>query len=210
MTLADIRREYLGQPLDEQHSDPDPFGQFATWFEQVRELEPDPTAMALATATRDGRPSVRVVLLKGIDERGLVFYTNYESRKARELADTGLASLMFYWPSLNRQVRVEGTVEKVSGDESDAYFASRPQESRIAAAISPQSDPIAHREALDALYEQGRQHYAAGAVPRPAFWGGYRVLPAQFEFWQGRENRLHDRLRYRRHAGGWTRDRLAP
>jgi len=210
MSLADIRREYIGQALDERHSDVDPFGQFSTWFDQVRELETDPTAMALATATRDGRPSVRIVLLKGVDERGFVFYTNYESRKARELADTGLASLMFYWPSLNRQVRINGSVEKVSEEESDAYFASRPVESRIAAAISPQSDPIAHREALDALYEQGRQRYASGAVPRPRFWGGYRVVPDEFEFWQGRESRLHDRLRYRRHGDEWRRDRLAP
>lgn len=208
--LADIRREYLGQPLDEAHSDADPFRQFAAWFAQVRDLEPDPTAMALATTTGDGRPSVRIVLLKDVDGRGLTFYTSYESRKARELAGTGHASLMFYWPSLNRQVRVEGRVEKVSDADSDAYFASRPLESRIAAAVSPQSETIADRAALEALYEQGRQRFASGEVPRPASWGGYRVVADEFEFWQGRTSRLHDRLRYRLVSGQWVRDRLAP
>lgn len=210
MSLADIRRDYLGQPLDEQHTDADPFAQFNTWFSQVREHEMDPTAMALATAAADGRPSVRIVLLKGIDERGLVFFTSYESRKGRELAANDQASVVFYWPSLNRQVRADGRVERVSGEESDAYFASRPLDSRIAAAVSPQSDPIAHREALEALFEQGRTRFGAGDVPRPAFWGGYRLVPDVFEFWQGRESRLHDRLRYQRRAGRWVRDRLAP
>jgi pyridoxamine 5'-phosphate oxidase len=210
MSLADIRREYLGQPLDEQHSDTDPLRQFAVWLAQVRELETDPTAMTLATATPEGRPSARIVLLKAVDDRGFVFFTNYQSRKGRELADNPRASLVFYWPSLNRQVRIGGTVEQVTPAESDIYFASRPPDSRIAAAISPQSDPIAHREALDALFVQAQQRHPAGDVPRPAFWGGYRVIPDEIEFWQGRESRLHDRLRYRRHASAWVRDRLAP
>ncbi len=210
MSLADIRREYLGQPLDEAHSDADPVRQFTAWLEQVRELEPDPTAMALATATRDGVPSVRTVLLKGADERGFVFYTNYESRKARELAESGRASLLFYWPSLNRQVRIDGSVEQVTDLESDAYFASRPVDSRIAAAISRQSEPIADRETLQALFDAARLRDPEGTMSRPPFWGGYRVVPDTFEFWQGRLSRLHDRLRYVKHASGWTRDRLQP
>lgn len=210
MSLADIRREYAGEPLDETHSDADPFRQFGAWLTQVRDLEPDPTAMALATTTRDGRPSVRIVLLKGVDARGLTFYTSYDSRKAKELAETGHASVMFYWPSLNRQVRVDGRVEKVSEADSDRYFASRPLDSRIAAAVSPQSATIADRTALEALFEQGRQRFADRHVPRPASWGGYRVVAEEFEFWQGRTNRLHDRLRYRLTDGHWLRDRLAP
>ena len=210
MSLADIRREYLGQPLDEAHSDADPVRQFTAWLEQVRELEPDPTAMALATATRDGVPSVRTVLLKGADEHGFVFYTNYESRKARELAESGRASLLFYWPSLNRQVRIDGSVEQVTDLESDAYFASRPVDSRIAAAISRQSEPIADRETLQALFDAARLRDPEGTMSRPPFWGGYRVVPDTFEFWQGRLSRLHDRLRYVKHASGWTRDRLQP
>jgi pyridoxamine 5'-phosphate oxidase len=210
MSLADIRRDYPGQPLDEGHSDADPFRQFAAWFDQVRDQETDPTAMALATATRDGRPSVRTVLLKGIDERGLVFYTSYDSRKARDIAETGRGSLMFYWPSVNRQVRIDGAVEKVSAEESDAYFASRPLASRIAAAVSPQSQPIDGRAALETLFDDARGRLGEADLLRPASWGGYRVVPEEFEFWQGRVNRLHDRLRYRRRGDGWVRDRLAP
>src|SRR5689334_3853015 len=142
MSLADIRREYLGEPLDERRADPDPFKQFSLWFEQVRELEPDPTAMALATATKDGRPSVRTVLLKGVESGGFVFFTNYGSRKAREMAATGRASLLFFWRSVERQVRIDGAVEKVSAAESDAYFASRPIESRLSVHASRQSEAI--------------------------------------------------------------------
>lgn len=210
MSFADIRRDYGGEPLSETESDPDPLQQFGRWFRQIRELETDPTAFALATSTREGRASVRTVLLKDLDDRGFVFYTNYNSRKAQDMADSGRAALLFYWPSLVRQVRVEGGVEKVSEAESDAYFASRPVESRWSVYASDQSTVIGSRAALESRYELARQTYGE-TIPRPAWWGGYRVLPDEFEFWQGRPSRLHDRLRYQRQAdGSWRRDRLAP
>ena len=210
MSLADIRREYQGEPLSEHQSDADPFGQFARWFEQVRGVELDPTAMALATATREGRPSVRNVLLKEFDQRGFVFYTNFESRKARELAETGRASLLFTWRTVERQVRIDGIVEKVSDADADAYFASRPLESRWGTYASQQSAVIESREVLEARFAAARERYGQN-VPRPSWWGGYRVVPDEFEFWQGRPNRLHDRLRYLKEPNGsWRRDRLAP
>jgi pyridoxamine 5'-phosphate oxidase len=210
MSLADVRREYLGQPLSESASEADPFVQFARWFEQARETETDATVMALATATREGRPSVRNVLLKGVDGRGFVFYTNYQSRKAQELAATGRASLLFTWRSLERQVRVDGAVEKVSAAESDAYFATRPIESRWSVYASRQSEVVDSRDTLELLFNAARDRYE-DEVPRPEWWGGYRVLPDEFEFWQGRPSRLHDRLRYVPQGGAtWHRERLAP
>ena len=207
---ADIRREYIGHPLSETESDADPFAQFARWFEQVRELEIDATAVALATATPEGHPSVRNVLLKGVDDRGFIFYTNYQSRKARELGATGRAGLLFTWLTLERQVRVEGEVEKVSAAESDAYWASRHIESRWSVYASKQSEVVDSRETLEMRFNAAREKYGDD-VPRPEWWGGYRVVPEEFEFWQGRPNRLHDRLRYRRNPDdGWRRDRLAP
>ena len=166
--FADIRREYQGEPLDERHSDADPFRQFAVWFEQVRPLEQDPTAMALATATRGGRPSVRTVLLKGVDERGFVFYTNTESAKGRELAANPKAALLFYWKSLNRQIRIRGPVERVSDAEADTYFASRPLESRISVYASQQSEAIESRAAPAALVRLPYRAYLDGVLARPA------------------------------------------
>jgi pyridoxamine 5'-phosphate oxidase len=210
MSLSDIRRDYAGDPLDEQHASQDPFTQFSIWFDQARATEQDPTAMALATATRDGRPSVRTVLLKGVDPGGFVFYTNYHSRKAREMDQTGRASLLFVWRSVDRQVRIDGLVERVSETDSDAYFATRPAESRWSVYASRQSERIESREALESRYEVARQLYG-DSVPRPRWWGGYRVVPDEFEFWQGRASRLHDRLHYRKQDGGsWARERLAP
>ena len=211
MSLADIRREYLGEPLSEAHSDPDPMRQFSVWFEQVRDIEADPTAMALATATPGGRPSVRTVLLKEMDDRGFVFYTNYQSRKAREMEATGRASLLFYWGSLERQVRIDGAVERVSPAKSDAYFETRPPDSRLSVYASRQSETIESRDALEEVFERVKRTYGDGPVPRPDWWGGYRVVPDEFEFWQGRVNRLHDRLRYVKLGdGAWRRERLAP
>jgi len=209
MTLSDIRREYLGEPLSESRSEPDPFQQFTRWFEQAKPLEPDPTTMAVSTADRQGRPSSRMCLLKAVDERGFVFYTNYRSRKGRDIGETRFASLLFYWSSLERQVRIEGAIGAVSDAESDAYFASRPLESRWSAVASPQSEVIDSREDLEARVAAVKQQHGE-QVPRPAWWGGYRVVPTVFEFWQGRPNRLHDRLRYTSRNGVWVRERLAP
>jgi pyridoxamine 5'-phosphate oxidase len=208
-TVADIRRDYVGEPLSEIESDPNPFTQFERWFDQVRGSETDPTAMFLATATADGHPSVRAVLLKGYDARGFVFYTNYDSQKAHELEATRRASLLFYWASLNRQVRICGRAERVANEESDAYFNTRPLESRWSVYASHQSAVLPSRDVLEARYQAARKVYG-DSVPRPSWWGGYRVVPDEFEFWQGRPSRLHDRVRYTMSAGIWVRERLAP
>jgi pyridoxamine 5'-phosphate oxidase len=211
MSIANLRREYSQAPLDEKDVDPDPLVQFTRWFEEAIAAElPDANAMALATATPDGHPSVRIVLLKGVDERGLVFFTDYRSRKAIELDENPRVALAFYWHAIERQVRVEGAAEKVSAPESDAYFLSRPVGSRLGAWASPQSTVIPSRQWLDAEYARVAARFAGGEVPRPEHWGGYRILPDMFEFWQGRPNRLHDRLRYRLGPAGWILERLAP
>lgn len=206
-----MRREYTREALAEADVDADPVVQFGRWFEQAEQaglLEPH--AMTLATATPDGRPSARMVLLRGFDERGFCFYTNYESRKGAELAANPRAALVFWWGELERQVRIEGTVERTSRAESEAYFASRPPGSRLSAAASPQSRVIEGRAALERRVAELAAVVPDGNVPLPGFWGGYRLAHEVVEFWQGRPNRLHDRLRYRRAGDGWRIERLAP
>ncbi len=197
--------------MDERDLDPDPLRQFQAWFEEARAAGIEvPEAMALATATPAGRPSVRTVLLKGADERGFDFYTNYESRKGGELESNPQAALLFHWQPLGRQVRVEGRVERVPEGESEAYFRTRPLGSRLAAWASPQSRPLADRTELERLYAEAAARFPGEEVPRPPHWGGFRLVPDAYELWQHAANRLHDRIRYERVADGWKRERLAP
>jgi pyridoxamine 5'-phosphate oxidase len=210
MNIADLRKSYEKAELGETNSHADPFQQFGLWLQQAIDGQlPEPNAMTLATVGSDLRPSTRIVLIKGLDERGVVWYTNYGSRKGQELGGNPFAALQFHWVELERVVRIEGVVEKVSDAESDAYFDSRPLDSRIGAWASPQSQVIDGRGTLVA----NAAKYAAQFMlqpPRPPHWGGYRLKPEAWEFWQGRKSRLHDRLRYRLDAGQWTRERLAP
>ena len=209
--VADLRKEYTRAGLAESDVAPDPVEQFRRWFDAALDAGlHEPNAMTVATATRDGRPSARVVLLKGFDGRGFVFYTNYEGRKGREIEENPRAALLFYWGELERQVRIEGPVSRVSGEESDAYYASRPRGSRLGAWASEQSRVVEGREVLEGRVGDLEAEYEGREVPRPPFWGGYRVEPEVVEFWQGRENRLHDRIVYRRKDGGWKIERLQP
>jgi len=206
-----LRKEYTRAGLREGDVDPDPIVQFLEWFEKVIEADlHEPNAMILATATGEGRPSARTVLLKGYDERGFVFYTNYEGRKARELEANPLCALLFYWGELERQVRIEGRASRLSAEESDAYFLSRPRGSRLGAWASEQSRPVEDRTVLEERIKALEAEYEGREIPRPPFWGGYRVEPEVIEFWQGRENRLHDRLVYRRDEEWWKIERLQP
>jgi pyridoxamine 5'-phosphate oxidase len=210
MDIASLRKSYERGALDEDSAAADPHQQFELWLGQALSAQlPEPNAMTLATVGADGRPSTRVVLIKGHDQRGIVWYTNYGSRKGRELATHPFAALQFHWVELERVVRIEGRVEKVSDEESDAYYASRPLDSRIGAWASPQSEVISSRTVL----VTNAARFAAQHLldpPRPTHWGGYRLSPDRWEFWQGRKSRLHDRLQYRQDGDAWRRERLAP
>ena len=210
MNLADLRRDYAGEPLSERDVDHNPIAQFEKWFEQaMRAGMTESNAMTLATATRDGVPSARIVLLKGVDERGFVFFTDYRSRKGTELESNPRASLCFFWEALHRQVRVSGTVVRVAREESEIYFHSRPHDSQVGAWASHQSSTLASRELLETEVARLEQQHP-GDVPLPPHWGGYRVTPEVIEFWQGRPSRLHDRIVYTRESSGWTLGRLSP
>jgi pyridoxamine 5'-phosphate oxidase len=212
MSLADLRKDYLAGGLVEDDVDPDPIRQFAVWFEQARTVAGhEPNAMTVSTADAEGVPAARILLLKGFDERGFVFYTNYESAKGQEMAGNPRAALLFYWPELERQVRISGDVERVSREDSESYFHSRPRGSQIGAAVSKQSEVISARQVLVDAVARLEAEYADAEIPLPDFWGGYRVRPVWIEFWQGRPSRLHDRLRYLRGEDGtWQIVRLSP
>jgi len=213
MNIADLRREYHRATLNETDVATSPVAQFQRWLSEAEKAKvPEPTAMALATVGDDGRPAARIVLLKGVDADGFLFFTNYDSRKGLELAANSFGALLFHWVVLERQVRIEGSVAKATAAESDAYFASRPRLSRLGAWASPQSKPIPDRSWLEREFSAAQQRFAGepDSVPRPPHWGGYRLVPSTIEFWQGRQSRLHDRIRYRREDTHWRIERLAP
>lgn len=210
-SIADLRKDYTRETLNETDVDPNPFVQFQRWFDQAVSAElPEPNAMTLATATQDGIPAARIVLLKAVDDRGFTFFTNYNSNKGKELEANPQAALVFLWTELERQVRIVGTVEKVSAEESDRYFFSRPHNSRLGAWASEQSEIIPSRDVLEQKLAALKVEYEHREVPRPPHWGGFRVIPREVEFWQGRSSRLHDRLLYRRSGESWTIERMSP
>ncbi|TVP55112.1 MAG: pyridoxamine 5'-phosphate oxidase [Nodularia sp. (in: Bacteria)] len=211
-TVADLRKDYTLEGLSETEINPNPFMQFKKWFEQALAAQlPEPNAMTLATATSDGQPSARMVLLKDFDERGFVLFTNYNSQKGQELAANPQAALVFWWAELERQVRIVGTVEKISPEQSDSYFEMRPPNSRLGAWASNQSEVIVGREVLEQQLQEFQRKYENQEVPRPPHWGGFRVIPREIEFWQGRPSRLHDRLLYTSwDHGSWKIERLSP
>ena len=210
MNVADLRKSYEKAELSEQDSPSDPMLLFEKWLHEAIQAEiPEPNAMTLATVSKENRPSTRPVLIKGYDERGIVWYTNYESRKGMELSGNPCAALQFHWVELERVVRIEGRVEKISDRESDEYFGSRPFDHRIGAWASPQSQVISSRSDIEKAASKYLAEYPKDP-PRPQYWGGYRLKPELWEFWQGRKSRLHDRLRYQKESGGWKRERLAP
>jgi len=210
--IQNIRSEYLAASLSETDTNADPIKQFDKWFNEALKAEvTEPTAMTLATATTDGRPSARIVLLKGFNNEGFVFYTNYLSRKGKEIGKNPLGSLLFFWAGLERQVRIEGVIEKVSREDSEHYFHSRPRASQLGAIASPQSQEIADRDILESKFNQAEAQYGDQEIPKPSFWGGYILKPRLIEFWQGRSSRLHDRILYKKVDNkNWKKVRLAP
>ncbi len=211
MNYADQRREYISKEFDIKDTDKNPFVQFEKWFGEAMEIDPqDTNAFMLSTCSKEGRPSSRIMLLKGVDDKGFVFYTNYLGRKSKELIENPFASILFFFKELHRQIRIEGRIEKVTREESAEYFHSRPVESQVGAWASIQSSKIESRESLEKKFKDYDKEYEGKEVPLPDYWGGFRLIPDYFEFWQGRESRLHDRISYEKENDSWIQSRLSP